>query len=88
MNITVPAATQITGWHSILFILYTTARLHCICLCFTMLYFIAFSFVCCSLSVIFSLRATMLINLNLNLNEADFFDQNTVNNVLSECNVT
>jgi len=30
---------------------------------FTMLYFIA----CCSFSVIFSLRATMLINLNLNL---------------------
>ena len=29
-----------------------------------MLYFIA----CCSFSVIFSLRATMLINLNLNLN--------------------
>jgi len=31
---------------------------------FTMLYFIA----CCSFSVIFSIRATMLINLNLNLN--------------------
>ena len=61
-NITGPAATQITGWHSILFILYTTARLHCVCLLrFTMLYFVA----CCSFSVIFSLRATMLINLNL-----------------------
>ena len=61
-NITGPAATQITGWHSILFILYTTARLYCVCLLrFTMLYFIA----CCSFSVIFRLRATMLINLNL-----------------------
>ena len=64
ININGPAATQMTGWHSILFILYTTARLHCVCLLhFTMLYFIA----CCSFSVIFSLRATMLINLNLNL---------------------
>jgi len=46
------------------FILYPTARLHCVCLLrFTVLYFIA-----CSFSVIFSLRATMLINLNLNLN--------------------
>ena len=64
-NITGPAATQITGWHSTLFILYTTARLHCVCLLrFTMLYFIA----CCSFSMMFSLRATMLINLNLNLN--------------------
>ena len=44
-------------------ILYPTARLYCVCLLrFTMLYFIA----CCSFSVIFSLRATMLINLNLN----------------------
>ena len=42
-----------------------TARLRCVCLLrFTMLYFIA----CCSFSMIFSLRATMLINLNLNLN--------------------
>ena len=65
INITGPAVTQITGWHSILFILYTTARLHCVCLLrFTMLYCIA----CCSFSVIFSLRATMLINLNVNLN--------------------
>ena len=62
LNITGPAATQITGWHSILFILHTTAWLHCVCLLhFTRLYFIA----CCSFSVIFSLQAMMLINLNL-----------------------
>ena len=66
INITGPAATQITGRHSILFILYTTARLHCVCLLrFTMLYFIAW----CSFSVIFSHRATMLINPNLNLKQ-------------------
>jgi len=33
---------------------------------FTIFYFIAFWSACCSFSVIFSLRATMLINLNLN----------------------
>ena len=64
INITGPAATQITGWHYTLFILYPTARLHCVCC--VILYFILLLVV--HFFVIFSLRATMLINLNLNLN--------------------
>jgi len=62
INITGPAANQITDWHSILFILpYCMIALRL--LHFTIFYFIA----CCSFCAICSLRATMLINLNLNL---------------------
>ena len=64
-NITGPAATQITGWHYILFILpYCTIALRL----FVAFYYALFY---CLLFIFsdFSLRATMLINLNLNLKD-------------------
>ena len=66
INITGPAATQIiTGWHSILFILpYCTIALRL----FVAFYYILFyCFLICLLFIFseFSLRATMLVNLNL-----------------------
>ena len=63
INITGPAATQITGWHSI-------TLLHD-CIAFVAFYYTLFyCFLVCLLFIFsdFSLRATMLINLNLNLN--------------------
>ena len=68
-NITCPAVTQITGRHCSLSQFYCTIAL-CL-LRFTIFSFIAFGLLVVnsvfSLSVIFILRATMLINLNLSL---------------------
>jgi len=64
INITGPAATQITDQHPILsYCMIALCLLHFTLLLFALLVVNSFF----SFSMIFSLRATMLINLNLNL---------------------